>query len=134
LGQAKIRELATKYCDAIETGDVAALMKLLTEDATWSMPPETVYFSGKRDVAAFIQHDVVPQRWRHIVVNANFQLAIAGYIFDDDRGCYLSTVIDVVTLNGDLISDVTGFLSSDVRGFERSSVFPRFGLPLEIPA
>jgi RNA polymerase sigma-70 factor (ECF subfamily) len=134
LGEDKIRALATKYCDAIEKGDVASLMKLLTDDASWSMPPEAVYFRGKSDIAAFISHDVVAQRWRHIVVNANFQLAIAGYIFDDERGCYLSTVIDVLTLEGDLISDVTGFLSSDVRGFERSSVFPRFNLPLEIPA
>jgi RNA polymerase sigma-70 factor (ECF subfamily) len=134
LGEVRIRELAAQYCDAIENGDVTSLMKLLTEDASWSMPPEAVYFRGKRDIAAFIGHDVVPQRWRHIVINANFQLAIAGYIFDDDRGCYLSTVIDVITFKGDLISDVTGFLSADIRGFERSSVFPRFGLPLDIPA
>jgi hypothetical protein len=43
-------------------------------------------------------------------------------------------VIDVITFEGDLISDVTGFLSADLRGFERSTVFPRFELPLEIPA
>jgi RNA polymerase sigma-70 factor (ECF subfamily) len=109
-------------------------MKLLTEDATWSMPPETVHFRGQRDVAAFIQDDVIPQRWRHIVVSANCQLAVAGYIYDDDLGCFLATVIDVITLEGDRISDVTGFLSASVRGFDRSTVFPRFGLPLELPA
>jgi RNA polymerase sigma-70 factor (ECF subfamily) len=134
LGEAKVQQLATQYCDAIERGDVASLMKLLTEDATWSMPPETVFFRGQRDIAAFIQRDVVPERWRHIVVSANCQLAVAGYIFDVDRGCFLSTVIDVITFEGDLISDVTGFLSADLRGFERSTVFPRFELPLEIPA
>lgn len=133
LGEAKVQQLATQYCDAIERGDVASLMRLLTEDATWSMPPETAYFRGYRDVASFMERDVMPQRWRHIVVSANCQLAIAGYIFDDDLGCYLSTVIDVITLEGDLISDVTGFLAADVRGFERSSMFPRFGLPLELP-
>jgi RNA polymerase sigma-70 factor (ECF subfamily) len=134
LGDNALHHLAVRFCDAIETGDVPSLMKLLTEDASWSMPPETVYFRGKRDIAAFMKDDVSPQRWRHVVVKANFQLAIAGYIFDDDLGCYLSNGIDVITLKGDLISDVTGFLSADLRGFERSTVFPRFGLPLELPA
>jgi RNA polymerase sigma-70 factor (ECF subfamily) len=134
LGEDALRHLAVQFCDAIETGDVASLMKLLTEDASWSMPPETIYFRGKRDIAAFMQDDVFPQRWRHVVVEANFQLAVAGYIFDDDLGCYLSNGIDVITLKGDRISDVTGFLSADLRGFERSTVFPRFGLPLELPA
>jgi RNA polymerase sigma-70 factor (ECF subfamily) len=134
LGEDGIRQLASRYCDAIERGDVESLMQLLTEDATWSMAPETLYFRGKRDIAAFMEHDVFPQRWRHIVVNANFQLAIAGYILDDDRGCYLSSGIDVVTFRGDSVSDVTGFLSAEMRGFEPSVVFPRFGLPLELPA
>jgi len=133
LGEEGIRQLARRYCDAIEGGDVESLMKLLTEDASWSMPPETVYFRGKRDIAAFIEHDVSPQRWRHTVVSANCQLAIAGYILDDDRGCYVSTVIDVITFEGDLISAVTGFIAADLRGFEASTVFPRFGLPVELP-
>jgi RNA polymerase sigma-70 factor, ECF subfamily len=134
LGEDELRRLAVQFCDAIEKGDVASLMKLLTADASWSMPPETVYFRGKRDIAAFMTDDVFPQRWRHVVVKANCQLAIAGYIYDDELGCYLSNGIDVITLKGDLISDVTGFLSADVRGFERSTVFPRFALPLELPA
>jgi RNA polymerase sigma-70 factor (ECF subfamily) len=134
MGEDRLRHVAVQFCDAIESGDVASLMQLLTEDASWSMPPETVYFRGKRDIAAFMKEDVFTQRWRHVVVQANFQLAIAGYIYDDDLGCYLSNGIDVITLKGDLISDVTGFLSADLRGFERSTVFPRFELPLELRA
>jgi RNA polymerase sigma-70 factor (ECF subfamily) len=134
LGEDGVRHLAGQYCDAIERGDVDSLMHLLTEDATWSMAPETLYFRGKRDIAAFMKDDVFPQRWRHIVVSANFQLAVAGYILDDDRGSYLASGLDVITLEGGHISDVTGFLSADVQGFEPSVVFPRFGLPLELPA
>lgn len=37
-------ELARQYADAIDRGDVEALMKMLTTDATWSTPPHPTYY------------------------------------------------------------------------------------------
>jgi RNA polymerase sigma-70 factor, ECF subfamily len=40
------RELLTRYCDAFERHDVAALVALIREDATMSMPPFTWWLRG----------------------------------------------------------------------------------------
>jgi RNA polymerase sigma-70 factor (ECF subfamily) len=133
LGPEGLRTLAAKYCDAIETGDTAALLSLLTEDATWSMPPVATWFQGRAGIGEFYERDVAPGRWAHLTTSANGQLAIAGYVYDDERHCFAAEVIDVVTLEGDLISSVVGFVTTKRPGFEVERLFPRFGLPLELP-
>jgi RNA polymerase sigma-70 factor (ECF subfamily) len=134
LGDVKVRALAQRFCNAIEEGDTVGLLALLTENATWSMPPLPRWYQGLASIEAFHIGSVAPQRWRRVAVRANCQLAIAGYIFDDDRQCFAAAVIDVLTLEGDRISSVTAFLSMDLGGFVGADVFPRFGLPLELPA
>jgi RNA polymerase sigma-70 factor (ECF subfamily) len=133
LGDVRLRELSAHYCDAIERGDIAALLALLNADATWAMPPVPTWFQGHEDISAFHLDDIMTQPWRHIVVQSNCQLAVAGYIVDESRQCFVATVIDVLTLENSKISSVTGFIASDLKGFERTQVFPRFGLPLELP-
>ena len=39
LGERKLRAIVNSYMDAMERGDIPAVVALLTEDATWSMPP-----------------------------------------------------------------------------------------------
>jgi RNA polymerase sigma-70 factor (ECF subfamily) len=56
----------------------------------------------------------------------NGQLAVGCYIWDAERGDFEAGVIDVLTLRGDRVAEVTAFL-----GGER---FPRFGLPERLPA
>jgi len=133
LGDEALRSLASKYCDAIETGNTAALLSLLTEDVTWSMPPVATWFQGRARVGEFYERDIASGRWAHLVTSANGQLAIAGYVYDDERHCFAAEVIDVVTLEGDLISSVVGFVTTKRPGFEVERLFPRFGLPLELP-
>jgi RNA polymerase sigma-70 factor (ECF subfamily) len=136
LGPAEVRELASSYARAIEAGDTGALLALLSEDATWSMPPEASWFRGRSAISAFLEDSVFPQRWRHTTVEANGQIAVAGYLFDDEVGGFASCALDVIELRDGLISGVTGFLtnaalSSEVRdanpGCDR--LFTRFGLP-----
>jgi RNA polymerase sigma-70 factor, ECF subfamily len=136
IGDDSLRALAERYSDAIERSDIDGLLSMLTEDATWSMPPDTTWFRGLDDIRKFHEHDVSAERWRHLTTSANGQLAIAGYIFKEDRGCFVGLVIDVLTLKGDQISDVVGFLTSDdpESRFTTAEVFPRFELPTELPA
>ena len=61
------------------------------------------------------------------------------YIFDRDKGDYTAGVIDVLTLDGDRIAAVTGFVTFDQvdlpggRQVTAPEVFARFGLPARLP-
>ena len=126
LGDQAVADLAHRYATALETGDVDTLLGLLTQDATWCMPPFTDWFQGHRALRAWLVRDPLSMGWRHRVVQANGQLAVAGYLLDPDSGRYLGHVIDVLTLDGDKIAAVTAFLLDDSTAAE---TFTSFGLP-----
>jgi RNA polymerase sigma-70 factor (ECF subfamily) len=121
LGDERARALVTRYMEAIERADVAGLVGLLTEDAAWAMPPMAIWYQGREAVAAFHTEHVLPQRWRHVPARASGQLAAGCYMWDAERGHYAAAVLDVLTLRGDRIADVTGFVNP--------ALFARFGLP-----
>jgi RNA polymerase sigma-70 factor (ECF subfamily) len=139
LGDAATNELASQYSRAIEEGDIRTLLGLLTEDATWSMPPFASTYRGHHDIAAFVQESVFPQRWRHLTTEANGQLAIAGYLFDAGRDCYVAAALDVLELRNGRVAAVTGFLTDsaftpkELRMYPTSrGLFRRFGLPPQL--
>ncbi len=126
LGDERSRTLVAAYVDAIEHADVDRVIALLTEDAAWSMPPLSRWYQGRGPVTAFLTGSPFRERWRHLPARANGQLAVGCYIWDAGRGDFGAGVIDVLTLRGDRIAEVTAFI-----GAER---FPRFGLPERLPA
>jgi 4-amino-4-deoxy-L-arabinose transferase-like glycosyltransferase len=65
-------------------------------------------------------------RWRRLPSHANGQLAVAHYIWKARRRLYRGAYsLEVLSLRGDRIEAVTAFVTPDV--------FPRFGLPAELP-
>lgn len=126
LGDERSRALVAAYVDAIEHADVDGIVALLTEDAAWSMPPLSRWYHGREAVVAFLVGSPFRERWRHRPARLNGQLAVGCYIWDGERGDFGAGVIDVLTVRGDRIADVTAFI-----GPER---FPRFGLPERLPA
>jgi RNA polymerase sigma-70 factor, ECF subfamily len=46
LGDARVRHLVEALVDALERADVGSLAGLLTEDATWAMPPLPSWYRG----------------------------------------------------------------------------------------
>ena len=46
LGDHRTRDIVRRYSDAIERGDADTLVSMLTEDASWSMPPIPTWFRG----------------------------------------------------------------------------------------
>ena len=50
-------------------------------------------------------------RWRHVLVRANGQPALAFYSWDEASGAYLPFALNVLTLRDGLISDVTAFIA-----------------------
>jgi RNA polymerase sigma-70 factor (ECF subfamily) len=127
------RDLAERYARAIEMGDLEGLLELLTEDASWSMPPLAGWFCGREALAAFLGAYVLPERWRHRTTAANGQLAVAGYL-SGPSGHFAAAALDVLELRGNKIASVTGFLVMDAvsregAGGRPAALFDRFGLP-----
>jgi RNA polymerase sigma-70 factor (ECF subfamily) len=139
LGDERVRELTERYMDALQRGDVDAVVALLAEDATWSMPPCAAWFRGAA-LRAFLEEYPGRERWRHIPLRANGQLAIGCYMWDEQRGGYHAAAIDVLTLRGDRIESVTAFLApwlfsrfGDIPGHMTPEEFAAFGMPEEFP-
>jgi RNA polymerase sigma-70 factor (ECF subfamily) len=134
LGDEKVSEIVEEYMAALESGDVDRVVAMLTEDATWSMPPCPMWFRGIVTVSAFLSDYPLNERWRHIPTRANGQLAVGCYMWDGEK--YAAAVLDVITLRGDKVMDVTAFLApwvftrfGEADGFMTEEMFARFGLP-----
>jgi RNA polymerase sigma-70 factor (ECF subfamily) len=127
LGDDRLRELVEDYSQALENGDVEGVLRLITDDATWSMPPLPNWYRGHEAVAGFLRKGPNTVKWRRASAHANGQVAVAGYVLDEEKGTYGAFVIDVLMLRDDgKISEVTAFLDR--------TIFARFGLPDELPA
>ncbi len=142
VGDARLAQIVDDYMAALQSGDVDRVLALLTEDATWSMPPLPVWFRGRETVAAFLTEYPLQERWRHVPTRANGQLAVGCYVLDADRGRYRIAVLDVLTLRGELVHEVTAFLApwlyerfgEGVAGVMTPAVYATFGLAEELPA
>lgn len=126
LDDARLRRVVADYSAALERGDADALVALLTEDVTWSMPPLPHWYRGIEAVTDFAV--AVPLgacgAWRRIPTGANGQPAAASYLWDDTAGAFGAFAIDVLTLRGDRIGEITTFI-----GPEHVAAF---GLPLTL--
>ena len=125
LGDAALRDVVSAYVDAWERGDVDAVVSMLTEDALVAMPPMATWYRGRDAVAWFLRGWPLAagSRWRLLPVGANGQLAFGHYIWNEATGRHLPHGINVLTLRGTRISEITAFLTPDA--------FGRFGLPAE---
>jgi RNA polymerase sigma-70 factor, ECF subfamily len=139
LGDQRTRAIVRRYADAIERGDADTLVSMLTEDVTWSMPPIPTWFQGLPSVREWLIRDPLAERWRHRPAMANGQLAVGCYLYDAGRGSYTPAVLDVLTLAGDRIAAVTGFLITGAPELPQAGAqvagaqaFARFGLPAEL--
>jgi RNA polymerase sigma-70 factor, ECF subfamily len=118
------RRVVTAFVTAFEEGDVPALLALLTEDASMTMPPYPQDYVGHAAIARFLTDFGFAdgRRFRLVATRANGQPAFGRYRIEPD-GPAIAHGLTMVTLRGDRISHVTSFLNA-------TSVFARFGLPL----
>jgi RNA polymerase sigma-70 factor (ECF subfamily) len=126
LGDERIRELVEAYVDAWRRHDVDAFRALLAEDVVFSMPPWAAWWRGRDTIADFAApSDECVGEALATPFRANGQVAVAGYQLDEATGRFKSAAIDVLTLDGSLIKEITAFILPEA--------FPRFGLPPELP-
>jgi RNA polymerase sigma-70 factor (ECF subfamily) len=121
LGDERVRAVVAGYLDAWERGDVDALAAMLAEDATFQMPPYPSWWRGREVIAAA----AAEPRYRYLPTQANGQAANAAYRWDAQTGSYVAEALEVLTLEGTRVKEMTAFMMP--------AVFQRFGLPDELP-
>ena len=125
LGDERMRALVEAYVDAWARHDVEALRALLAEDAVFSMPPWASWWHGRDRIADFARTaEEACRETRMFTAHASGQLAIASYGLDSKTGRYTASAIDVLTLEGSLVKEITAFVTPEI--------FPAFGLPAEV--
>jgi RNA polymerase sigma-70 factor (ECF subfamily) len=126
LGDDGLREIVDDFVAAWERADIDAVVAMLTDDAVITMPPLPTWYQGREAVAAFLEGWPLAGtvQWRVVPTRANGQPAFGEYIWDADSETFIPHGIQVLTLEGAKIAEITAFLTSE--GFER------FGLPDEI--
>ena len=133
LGDDGLRRLVERYIDAWEQGDVDAILAMLAEDATFAMPPLRTWYRGHDAIAVFLKGSALRDRWRLVPARANGQLAFGTYAWDADSGSYVPLGLDVLTLRGARVQEITAFVTPATRGPARelfaADVFDRFDLP-----
>jgi RNA polymerase sigma-70 factor (ECF subfamily) len=120
LGDEGLREVVDAYVDAWQRGDVDAVVEMLTEDASFAMPPLKTWFGGRDGISVFLARWPLSGqwRWRPLQVRANGQPALAFYSWDTNEESYLPFALNVLTLRGTRISDVTAFITRAPRSAE----------------
>jgi RNA polymerase sigma-70 factor (ECF subfamily) len=127
IDDAKLRAIVADFTAALEHRDPHALIALLTEDVTWSMPPLPRWYSGLAAVTDFAIEVPLTRcpSWRHLPTTANGQPALGCYLGDGKGGAHFAWSINVLTLRGEHIVDITSFLGAEH--------FAPFGLPATLP-
>jgi RNA polymerase sigma-70 factor (TIGR02960 family) len=122
------RRLLGRFAEAFESGDIDAIVKLLTDDAVLTMPPEPGEYVGTPAIAAFLANRFDTHAGRRVLLiptRANGQPAFGHYIEDAQCAICHSFGVIVLTLEGDHISRLTRFGDT--------GILPQFGLPRTLP-
>jgi RNA polymerase sigma-70 factor (TIGR02960 family) len=118
--------LVARFTDALERGDLDALIDLLVTDVRLAMPPAMMEYRGiesARRVLAAVSFR--PGRtYRVVPTRANGQPAFGLYLADPHASIYRAYCLLVITTAGDHITAITSF---------STNVLTRFGLPRTLP-
>jgi RNA polymerase sigma-70 factor (ECF subfamily) len=114
------REVLARFSDAVEAGDTARVVALLTDEARLTMPPLPLEYTGREAIAAFLGY-------RASVRGAALELRPTRANGQPAFGCYLLSRpwgVLVLTLSAEQIAELTFFSDPSLLG--------GFGLPRQI--
>ena len=117
------RDVAGRFAEAVQSGDIDAVVTMLTEDAWLTMPPWPWEYQGRIAIGGFLRF---LEGWRGaplrlVPTRANGQPAFGCYRPTAQTDIARASSLVVLTLEGDRVSAMTWFTDT--------SVFPHFGLP-----
>jgi RNA polymerase sigma-70 factor (ECF subfamily) len=121
-------ELLERYVAAFQRYDVDGLVSLLREDATFSMPPYSLWLQGPEPVRQWLVGPGAECRGSRLLpVAASGSPAFAQYRPGAVEGTHEAWALIVLELVGDRIAGWNSFLDTE-------TLFPMFGLPLRLTA
>lgn len=122
------RAVAARFADAMEGGDVDALVALLTDDAWLTMPPAPTQYQGVAAIADFLRTVGFrggDRRHRLVPTSANGGPAWGCYISDHGDPVFRAHGLQLITVTRGGISLMARFVDN--------GVLPYFGLPRTAP-
>ncbi|MFI7440291.1 RNA polymerase subunit sigma-70 [Nonomuraea indica] len=119
----RLRRLLGEYAAAFETGDVNALVRLLTEDTVCERRPAGTRLDGPDEIARFLEHCPAMGECRMVPLSANGRPGFGVYR-RSPGGEYRAYTIDVLTITG------SGLERIEV--LEDRALFRTFGLPMTL--
>ena len=125
---AEDQALLETYMRATELGDAQLIANTLAEDVRFSMPPQEGVWTGRESVVGgwveggFGDSGRIGD-FRCVLTFANHQPAVANYLRKPGEDAFRAFAIDVLSVAGGVIVDITTF---------DEDVFDAFGLPAEL--
>ena len=107
-----------KFVRAYQSGDIDAIVAMLTDDVCLSMPPIPFEYHGRAVVGRFYAALIPNRPYELVATRANGQPALVAYLHGPD-GVRYATGMAVLTLSGEQICAITRF---------ENVVLPWFGL------
>lgn len=125
LGEQAHRLLVERFIDAWRRADVEAVVELLADDATFTMPPLPTWYSGREALRTFMVEKVFQNRWRFAEFRVSGQPAVVAYLWNEPAGVFKLAVLNLLSFRGDRVAAVSAFLDD--------TLLARFGLPATWP-
>jgi RNA polymerase sigma-70 factor (ECF subfamily) len=122
--QAKLLE---RYVEAFLRYDVNALVGLLHQDATLSMPPYSLWLRGPEDIRTWLLGRGSGCRGSRLIPSAACGSPAFGQYRPAPDGGHKPFALIVLEVSGDGIAGWNSFLDTE-------TLFPLFGLPPHLPA
>jgi RNA polymerase sigma-70 factor (ECF subfamily) len=120
------QELLARYVDAFERYDIAGLVSILHEDATFCMPPFALWLRGPVEVGRWLVGQGAGCRGSRLVATAANGCAAFGSYKAAGPGVHVPFALQVLEISGGRITTWHNFLYPEL--------FAAFGLPDRLEA
>jgi RNA polymerase sigma-70 factor (ECF subfamily) len=124
LGDEGQNALVASFVTAWEHADMNAMVRLLTEDARFTMPPLPAWFDGRAFALMFFAERVFQTPWRLQPLRGNGQAGFACYMQQPGADRFTPGGLVLLRLRGGLIASIDSFIDP--------AVCRRFGMPDEL--
>ena len=121
------KEMVNRYVAAFESYDIEGLSSLLREDATLCMPPYELWLQGPESIRTWMLGMGSGCRGSRLLPTAACGSPAFGQYRPNPDGGHKAWALIVLELSEDRIAGMNSFLDT-------GTLFPRFDLPLELPA